>query len=387
MKNIAILGSTGTIGMNTLDVVRANRDKFKVYALSAKSNLDRLKKQVEEFAPQVIIMCENESYEKAKDFYKGKKIKVLFGDVGLCEAVSSSKVNFVMAGMVGAAGLNPFMAALEAKKTIGLANKEVLVMAGEYLHKKYKSDFLKQIIPVDSEHSAIFQCLQAGRTSEIESIILTASGGPFREREDLDNLTVEDALNHPNWKMGHKISIDSATLINKGFELIEAYWLFPIKLPQIQVVVHPQSIIHSMVEFVDGSIIAHLGVTDMRIPIQYALSYPERIKNTLPRLKFSELKKLTFHEPDYKKFRNLELAMNVIEKKGLYPAALNASNEIAVANFINKKINFKQITECNACVVENLSFKGALSLDNILKADNIAREEALKWISQFGLRK
>ncbi|EKD28233.1 MAG: hypothetical protein ACD_79C00374G0001, partial [uncultured bacterium] len=212
-------------------------------------------------------------------------------------------------------------------------------------------------------------------------------GGPFREREDLDNLTVEDALNHPNWKMGHKISIDSATLINKGFELIEAYWLFPIKLPQIQVVVHPQSIIHSMVEFVDGSIIAHLGVTDMRIPIQYALSYPERIKNTLPRLKFSELKKLTFHEPDYKKFRNLELAMNVIEKKGLYPAALNASNEIAVANFINKKINFKQITECNACVVENLSFKGALSLDNILKADNIAREEALKWISQFGLRK
>lgn len=383
-KKITILGSTGTIGKNTLDVVRNNRDFFKIYAMSANKNLDILGQQIEEFHPKVVVVSDKNAYEKASSLFSSK-CKVLHGDEGLIEIVSENSVDFVMAGIVGAAGLSPFLAALESNKIIGLANKEVLVMAGGFLHQKYSASFLKQIIPVDSEHSAIYQCMQGGKQDEIESILLTASGGPFRLKNDLDKLSINDALSHPNWQMGPKITIDSATLMNKGFELIEAYWLFPVSLDQIKIVIHPQSIIHSMVSFCDGSILAHLGIADMRIPIQYALSYPKRIKNIFPRLDFSKVKELTFEEPNHEKFPCLNLAFKAIQKGGVYPAVLNAANEIAVEFFLNKKIKFSDIAKCNDHVLSTFDFQDELTLENIKISDNKARKEAKDWICTHSL--
>ena len=381
VKHITLLGSTGTIGKNTLDVVRKNKSAFQIYALAAKSSLEKLKEQADEFNPKVVVLTDRNAYEKAKDCFSSQ-VKVLFGEEGLKEIVTPSSVHFVMAGMVGAAGLSPFIAALEAGKRIGLANKEIMVMAGEYLHQKYP-DFLKQIIPVDSEHSAIFQCLEGRESSEIESIILTASGGPFRTRPHLEGLSLEEALDHPNWKMGAKISIDSASLMNKGLEVMEARWLFPVKLKQIKVVIHPQSIIHSMVEFCDGALLAHLGVADMRIPIQYALSYPRRILNDLPRVNFPKLRELTFEEPDWNKFPNLSLAFKALENGGVCPAVLNAANEMAVQAFIDRKISFTDIFKCNQYVFAQEKAKESLTLSTILKADARARKEAASWILKY----
>ena len=380
-KHITLLGSTGTIGKNTLDVVRKNKTQFQIYALAARSSVEKLKEQADEFNPKAVVLTDQNAYEKAKDIFP-PRIKVLYGEEGLREVVTHSPVHFVMAGMVGASGLSPFIAALESKKTIGLANKEVLVMAGEYLHQKYP-DFIKQLIPVDSEHSAIFQCLEGREPSEIESIILTASGGPFRTRPHLEGLSLEEALDHPNWKMGAKISIDSASLMNKGLEVMEARWLFPVELKQIRVVIHPQSIIHSMVEFCDGALLAHLGIADMRIPIQYALSYPKRIINDLPRVNFPKLKELTFEEPDWKKFPNLNLAFKALEAGGVGPAVLNAANEIAVQAFIEKKITFTDIFKCNQYVFEQEKNNDSLTLSSILQADSRARKEATSWILKY----
>ncbi len=381
VKQITLLGSTGTIGKNTLDVVRKNKSDFQIYALAAKSSFEKLKEQAEEFNPKVIVLTEYKAYEKAKRCFPSS-VKVFYGEEGLKEIVTHPSVQFVMAGMVGAAGLPPFIAALEAGKKIGLANKEILVMAGEYLHQKYPG-FLKQIIPVDSEHSAIFQCLEGRELSEIESIILTASGGPFRTRPHLEGLSLEEALDHPNWKMGAKISIDSASLMNKGLEVMEARWLFPVELKQIKVVIHPQSIIHSMVEFCDGALLAHLGVADMRIPIQYALSYPRRIVNDLPRVNFPKLKELTFEEPDWKKFPNLSLAFKALENGGVCPAVLNAANEMAVQAFMDRKISFTDIFKCNQYVFAEEKNNISLSLKNILEADARARKEAASWILKY----
>ena len=378
-KKISVFGSTGTIGKNTLDVIRSNRDRFQVYALAARKSIDLIEEQITEFSPKLLVMTDPNVFEEAKSRL-GHRVKVLYGEEGLSEAASAREVDFVMAGMVGAAGLTPFLKAIESGKKIGLANKEVLVMAGEYLHAKYPG-FLKQIIPVDSEHSAIFQCLEHKDPGCIESIIITASGGPFRNRENLDGLSIEEALAHPNWRMGAKISIDSATLMNKGLEVMEARWLFPVKLEQIKVVVHPQSIIHSMVEFCDGAILAHLGIADMRIPIQFALSYPERIMNKLPRLDFPKLKELTFEEPDFKKFPCLDLAFKALNKGGLYPAVLNAANEVSVKSFLSGKIAFKEIAVLNAHVFETIHSEGQeLTIENILKADLEARGQAERWV-------
>lgn len=378
-RKICVLGSTGSIGCNTLDIVRNNPHLFEVVCLSARNNLFELEKQISDFHPAVIVLSDENAYQKAYEKY-GKQLKVLYGEEGLKEAASIGDVDIVILGIVGAAGLPPFLAALEAGKRIGLANKEVLVMAGEYLHCAYPS-FIRQIVPVDSEHSAIFQCLQGRNKNEIEKIILTASGGALRNKKNLDQISREEALAHPNWQMGEKISIDSATLMNKGFEVIEAFWLFPVEIEQIEVVIHPQSIIHSMVSFCDGAILAHLGIADMRIPIQFALSYPERIENNLPRLNFAELKHLTFEQPDEEKFPCLNLAFKAIKKGNIYPAVLNACNEVSVEHFLAGKIKFTDIARCNAFVFEN--FKSELThlnLDAILKADKKAREEANIWI-------
>jgi len=381
IKKITILGSTGTIGKNTLEVIRQNPDLFKVYALSANSNIEELEKQVFEFKPLVVVLSDALVFEKAKKLFLGK-VEVLYGKEGLETIASEKCVDFVMAGIVGAAGIHPFVAALEASKMIGLANKEVMVMAGEYITHKYP-EFKKLVIPVDSEHSAIFQCLQGRKDDEVESLILTASGGPFRGRADLDNVTVAEALKHPNWKMGEKISIDSATMMNKGFELIEAFWLFDVPLDKIKVLVHPQSIIHSMVQFHDGSILAHLGIADMKIPIQFALSYPLRIKNNLSRLNFAALKELTFEDPSLSQFPCLQLAFDALSKGGGVTNILNAANEVSVKGFLSGKISFPDIFKCNKHVLEQFETCKNSNLEEVLKYDQLARKEAEIWISSL----
>jgi len=387
-KKITILGSTGSIGVNTLDVIEKNPTHFEVFALTAHKNVEVLQKQIAIHNPKIVVLTETSSFQKIKKEY-GHKLSVLFGEEGLIQVAAHPEVDFVMAAIVGAAGLSPFIAALESNKQIGLANKEVMVMAGEFLHQTYSPEILKNILPVDSEHSAIFQCLQGGKQTqsrrryEIESIILTASGGPFLWKENLENITPAEALKHPNWNMGAKISIDSSTLMNKGLEVIEARWLFPITLSQIQVLIHPQSIVHSMVSFVDGSILAHLGVSDMRIPIQYALSYPKRLSNSIPRLSFPKLKELTFSEPDWNKFPCLGLAFKVLEKGNVFPAVLNAANEVAVQHFLDGKIRYLDIAKCNQFVVDRHLPSPILDLKSIREADVIAREESHLWISQL----
>lgn len=382
-KTLTILGSTGTIGKNTLDVVRRNAGRFRIFALTARRDLEELDRQVREFSPECVVLSDPSAYREACRRY-GNKPRVLEGEEGLRHAASADPVDCVMAGIVGAAGLEPFIAALESGKRIGLANKEVLVMAGEWLHHAYGPRFLEQIVPVDSEHSAVFQCLEGRSAHEIERIFLTASGGPFRNHRNFENLSVEDALAHPNWDMGNKISIDSATLMNKGLELMEAFWLFPVKLDQISVVIHPQSIIHSMVCFRDGALLAHLGIADMRVPIQYALSYPERFSNRLPRLDFSELKQLTFEEPDFERFPCLGMAVEALSRGGFFPAALNAANEAVVNAFLERRIGFTRIAECIRAVLDRFSMDRPLTLENLKAADEWARKEAHAWISERG---
>lgn len=382
MKKISILGSTGSIGTQALDIIRNSKD-FKISALSTNVNIDLLEKQALEFRPEMVSVGNKEDSVKLKEKLKPYGIKVSYGMEGLISVASENDADILLNSVVGMIGLKPTMKAIEAGKTIALANKETLVTGGEVVMRELKKRNVS-MIPVDSEHSAIFQCLQSGNKDEVEKIILTASGGPFRgmSKSDIKKVELEDALKHPNWDMGRKITIDSATLMNKGLEIIEAKWLFDVELEQIEAIVHPQSIIHSMVEFVDGSVIAQMGEPDMRVPIQYALTYPKREKNHIKKLNLLESNNLTFEAPDKDVFPCLNLAINSMKKGGTMPTVLNASNEVAVEYFLNKKIRF---TDIPMIVEKSMDLHNNIinpSLDDILNSDMETRENVERIIKQ-----
>ncbi len=343
MKNIAILGSTGSIGRSCLEVIANFPELFRVAYLPTNNNVDLLCQQVKEFQPQGVGVLDESAAGVARTMLNGS-VPVFSGESGFLDLVSREDVDLVVSSLVGFAGLKPTMKALETGKTVALANKEVLVVAGELIMSLVREEN-RTLLPIDSEHSAILQCIAGERTESIARLILTASGGPFlkTEKAALDNVTVGDALQHPNWKMGNKITIDSATLMNKGLEVVEAHWLFDLPPEKIEVVIHPQSIVHSMVEFVDGSVKAQLGVPDMKIPIQYALTYPDRVPSRYERLDFSRLCELTFFKPDLNKFACLGLAYEALNTGGTAPAALNAANEVAVDSFLRNRIKFSLI--------------------------------------------
>ena len=375
MKRITILGSTGSIGTQTLDVVRKNKDKFQVVAISANSSIDLLLEQIMEFSPKYVAVYNKESALKLKEMIpENINIEVLSGMDGLVKICQLEEVNVVLTAVVGMIGLVPTMAAIKAKKTIALANKETLVTAGELVMRKDKKSSV-EILPVDSEHSAIFQCLNGERKQDIEKIILTASGGPFRgkKREELVNVTKNEALKHPNWDMGRKISIDSSTLMNKGLEVIEAKWLFDVDVEDIEVVVHPQSIIHSMVSFRDSSVISQMGCPDMRLPIEYALTYPERLKTDFERLDLAKVATLTFEKPDMETFPCLALAFKVLKLGGTYPAALNSANEFLVNEFLNDKIGFYDIPYYIEKTLDCHKNRVNPTLEDILEVDKETR--------------
>ncbi|MCR4679789.1 MAG: 1-deoxy-D-xylulose-5-phosphate reductoisomerase [Lachnospiraceae bacterium] len=345
MKNLVILGSTGSIGTQTLDIVRA-QEELKVFALAASTNVDLMEAQICEFKPSYAVMYDSAAYRDLKDRVKDLDVTVLEGMDGLLEICSIPGGDVVVTALVGMIGIQPTIAAIKARKTIALANKETLVTAGHIIMPLAK-EYGVSILPVDSEHSAIFQSLNGENKKNLSKILLTASGGPFRGKtfDELKSMTVEDALKHPNWSMGKKVTIDSATLVNKGLEVIEAKWLFDVEATNIQVVIQPQSIIHSMVEYVDGSVIAQLGVPDMKLPIQYALFYPDRRPMSGNKLDFFKLKEITFFEPDIETFRGLKYAYKAIGEGGVMPTVFNAANELAVKDFLSKKIGFTGIYE------------------------------------------
>lgn len=375
MKKITILGSTGSIGTQTLDVVRKNKDKFQVIAISANSSIDLLLEQILEFNPKYVAVYNEESANKLKEMIPNNiDIQVLSSMDGLVKICELEEVDTVLTAVVGMIGLVPTMAAIKAKKTIALANKETLVTAGEIVMREAKKNNV-EILPVDSEHSAIFQCLNGERKKDIEKIILTASGGPFRgkTKEELINVTKNEALKHPNWDMGRKISIDSSTLMNKGLEVIEAKWLFDVDVEDIDVVVHPQSIIHSMVSFRDSSVMAQLGCPDMRLPIEYALTYPKRSKTDFERLDLAKIATLTFEKPDMKTFPCLELAFRALKLGGTYPAVLNSANEVLVNEFLNDKIGFYDIPYYIEKSLDNHKSINNPTLEDILEVDKETR--------------
>ncbi|MCS6988293.1 MAG: 1-deoxy-D-xylulose-5-phosphate reductoisomerase [Chloroherpetonaceae bacterium] len=375
MKRIALLGSTGSIGRSSLDVMSRFPDQFKAQYLSANDNVDLLAEQAKRFKPRGVVIA-NEALEPVlREKLRGEKIEVMSGKDALCEIARRSDVDFVIGAMVGFSGLKPTIEALKAGKDVGLANKETLVVAGEIVTDLSKR-FGGRLLPIDSEHSAIFQCLAGENSKRIGKIILTASGGPFRTlpKEKFADITIESALNHPNWKMGKKITIDSATLMNKGLEVIEAKWLFGVAIEQIEVVVHPQSIIHSMVEFCDGSVKAQLGTPDMKIPIQYALTYPDRFEADYPRIDWKTLTRLDFETPDTERFRCLTLAFESIRQGGSHPCVLNAANEVAVELFLNGKIPFVKIPELIEQALEAHSFNDELSIDALIEIDAQTRQ-------------
>jgi 1-deoxy-D-xylulose-5-phosphate reductoisomerase len=386
-KNIAILGSTGSIGTQTLEVLRANPYLFNAYLLTAQSNADLLITQALEFAPRYVVICDKSKYQYVKDALAKTDVKVLAGIESIIETVTHPEIHVVLTAMVGFAGLEPTIAAIKAGKDIALANKETLVVAGELVTGLAKKHAVK-ILPVDSEHSAIFQCLAGEENNKIEKIILTASGGPFRSRSlaFLENVTREDALKHPNWVMGAKITIDSASLMNKGLEVIEAKWLFDLEADQVDVIVHPQSIIHSMVQFQDGSIKAQMGLPDMKLPIQYALTYPNRIKNDFKRFDFTSYPNLTFEKPDLETFRNLALAFEALKQGGNMPCIINAANEIAVAGFLNKSIGFLAMSKVIEQCMQHIAFEKSPDLDDYLNTDKETRIFAQNLIQQMPLK-
>lgn len=345
MKNLVILGSTGSIGTQTLDIVRA-QEGLKVFALAASTNVDLMEAQIREFKPSYAVMYDSAAYRDLKDRVKDLDVTVLEGMDGLLEICSIPGGDVVVTALVGMIGIQPTIAAIKARKTIALANKETLVTAGHIIMPLAR-EYGVSILPVDSEHSAIFQSLNGENKKNLSKILLTASGGPFRGKtfDELNSMTVEDALKHPNWSMGKKVTIDSATLVNKGLEVIEAKWLFDVEATDIQVVIQPQSIIHSMVEYVDGSVIAQLGVPDMKLPIQYALFYPDRRPMSGNKLDFYKLREITFFEPDIETFRGLKYAYKAIGEGGVMPTVFNAANELAVKDFLSKKIGFTGIYE------------------------------------------
>ncbi len=376
-KQIAILGSTGSIGTQALDVVRRNPDKFEVYAICANRSIDLLIQQAVEFMPEMVCIADDTYYPQLKEALADLPIKTFAGNDAIAEMVTMPSIDIVLAAMVGYAGLRPTMEAIKAGKTIALANKETLVVAGELmceLARKHRTPLL----PVDSEHSAIFQSLVGEGQNEIEKIILTASGGPFRtkERNELLHVTAADALRHPNWDMGAKITIDSATMMNKGFEVIEAKWLFDVPVERIQVLVHPQSIVHSAVQFADGSVKAQLGMPDMRLPIQYALTFPERIESTFPRVDFLQMNNLTFEAPDLGKFRNLALAYEAMNKGGNMPCILNAANEVVVYAFLQDQCGFLEMSDIIETVMAKAHFIRKPSYEDYVETDKLARQLA-----------
>jgi 1-deoxy-D-xylulose-5-phosphate reductoisomerase len=373
-RNVAILGSTGSIGTQALDVIANNLDIFQVELLTANNNVDLLIEQAVRFQPNCVVISNESQYSKLAEALKPYPIKVFAGYNSICQAVQMESTHIVLTAMVGFAGLQPTIKAIEAGKHIALANKETLVVAGELitaLAKKHRVN----ILPVDSEHSAIFQCLAGEQNNAIDKIILTASGGPFRgkSRDFLAKITKVEALQHPNWNMGAKVTIDSASLMNKGLEAIEARWLFDLKPSQIEVLVHPQSIIHSMVQFEDGSIKAQLGLPDMRLPIQYALGFPFRLKSNFPRLNFADYATFTFESPNLKVFRNLALAYEALEKGGNLPCIMNAANEVVVEAFLNDKVKFMQMPDIIEKTMLSINYKKHPTLDDYTLSDKEAR--------------
>lgn len=383
MRKIAILGSTGSIGTQTLEVVDRYPDEFQVVALSSGKNINLLEEQVRKFHPQIVAVMETEQAKELAWRLKDLSVTVLSGMKGFQEIAAYPEVEMVIVSVVGSAGVLPTISAIEAGKTIGLANKETLVAAGQIVIQKAKEKNI-EIIPIDSEHSAIFQSLQAGKRDEIKKIIITASGGPFRKlsKKEMESVTPEQALKHPNWSMGGKITIDSATLMNKGFEVIEAKWLFDIELDRIEVVVHPQSVIHSLVEFCDKSVIAQLGLPDMKVPIQYALTYPRRLVNSLPSLDLISLGTMTFESPDLEKFPSLKYAYEALKIGGTMPTALNAANEIAVYAFLKKRISFLSIPQVSQQIMEEHEVCYNPEIEHILETDQWARQRAEQLINR-----
>lgn len=380
-KQIAILGSTGSIGTQALQVIEEHSDRYEVYALTANNRVDLLIAQARKFLPEVVVIANETKYAQLKEALSDLPIKVYAGSEAICQVVEEQPVQMVLTAMVGFSGLKPTVHAIRAGKQIALANKETLVVAGELI-QSLVTEYEAAILPVDSEHSAIFQCL-AGETAQIEKILLTASGGPFRtcSMEQLQHVTKEQALKHPQWEMGAKITIDSATLMNKGFEMIEAKWLFGVNPDQIEIVVHPESVIHSAVQFVDGAVKAQLGVPDMRLPIQYAFSYPERISLSGERINLFELGKLTFEQPDFEHFRCLALAFDAIRQGGNMPCVLNAANEIVNQAFREERLSFLRMSEVIAETMNRVSFVPDPSLDTYFDTDAEARRMAEELIT------
>jgi 1-deoxy-D-xylulose-5-phosphate reductoisomerase len=376
-KQIAILGSTGSIGSQALQVVAEHPDLYEVYALTANNSVEQLIQQARQFMPEAVVIANENKYEELKQALAGLPIKVYAGVEALCQVVESGPIDIVLSAMVGYAGLKPTINAIKARKQIALANKETLVVAGELINS-LANTYKAPILPVDSEHSAIFQCLAGEFDNPIEKIILTASGGPFRtcSLEQLSLVKKEQALKHPNWEMGAKITIYSASMMNKGFEVIEAKWLFGVRPDQIEVVVHPQSVIHSMVQFEDGSVKAQLGMPDMRLPIQYAFSYPYRIQSSFERIDFTKCTNLTFEQPDTKRFRNLALAYEAMNKGGNLPCIVNAANEVVVAAFLRDEIGFLQMSDVIEQTMCKVSYINQPDYDDYVATDAEARRIA-----------
>jgi 1-deoxy-D-xylulose-5-phosphate reductoisomerase len=383
-QRIALMGSTGSIGSQALDVISRFPGKFIVEVLIAGNNIDLLTRQALQFRPDSVVVGNTDHYSQLKENLKDTGIKVYAGNEAMEQMVSSSSVDCIIASIVGYSGLKPTIAAIKAGKKVALANKETLVVAGEIIGRLAKESG-SRIIPVDSEHSAIFQCLVGETGNPVEKITLTASGGPFLNwsKEMLEKVKPADALRNPNWDMGSKVTVDSASLMNKGLEVIEAKWLFDLTPDQIKVIVHPQSVIHSFVHFADGSVKAQLGVPDMRIPILYALSYPDRLKSDLPRLQLSDYKSLTFKDPDTDKFRNLSLAFKALTRGGNMPCILNAANEMAVGAFLEEKIGFMQVSDVVEYTMEQCQFAPSPDLDLLEATDHNARETSIDFINKL----
>lgn len=381
-RNIAVLGSTGSIGTQTLDIIAAFPERFKAGVLTARNNWQLLARQARIFRPSKVVIANPIHYNQLKEALSDTDIEVLAGNEAIPLCCSLPEIDMVVTAMVGYSGLLPTVEAIKAGKVIALANKETLVVAGEIITSML-NDSKSTIIPVDSEHSAIFQCLVGEDSRRARKILLTASGGPFRKlsSEQLENVTVKDALNHPNWNMGAKVTIDSASMMNKGFEMIEARWLFDCPPSSIEILVHPQSIVHSMVEFSDGSIKAQLGMPDMHIPISYALGYPERLPSSAPTLPLSKMATLTFETPDYRKFPLLGFAFDAIEKGGNMPCILNAANEKGVAAFLNGKIRFTDMPRLVSAVMEDCSFIPKPTLDDLIASNSEALKRADEWLA------
>ncbi len=374
-KQIAILGSTGSIGTQALQVIEEHPDLYEAYALTANNQVELLAEQARKFMPAAVVIANEAKYLQLKEMLSDLPIQVYAGADAICEIVEANSIDIVLASMVGYAGLRPTMNAIRAGKTIALANKETLVVAGELINA-LAQQYHTPILPVDSEHSAIFQCLESGNT--VEKLILTASGGPFRKfsKEQLLHVTKEQALKHPNWDMGAKITIDSATMMNKGFEVIEAKWLFGVRPDQIEVVVHPQSVIHSMVQYEDGAVIAQLGMPDMRLPIQYAFSYPKRIRSSFDRLDFSRMNELTFERPDTNRFRNLAFAYEALNRGGNMACIVNAANEVVVSAFLHDRISFLRMSEVIEQCMDRMSFIQTPTYEDYVATDAETRRMA-----------